>query len=208
VRVDREEPAAPSIAFARTHIWSRPGDMEASADMQTAVEQAAYAAEAAGAKLRDLELPPLFEEALAAQFTIQDFEAFRALAWEFDHHRERLSPVLRAQLEKAALIDFDTYDEARRIARRARQMLANLLADNEVILTPSATGVAPEGLEATGNPIFNRLWSVLGAPCVNVPGIVDDSGLPLGVQIVGRFARDRGTLAAAYFLERTLAAAG
>jgi len=87
-------------------------------------------------------------------------------------------------------------------------MLANLLADNEVILTPSAPGVAPEGLEATGNPIFNRLWSVLGAPCVNVPGIVDESGLPLGVQIVGRFARDRGTLAAAYFLERTLAATG
>ena len=207
LRVDREAPAPPSIAIARTHIWSRASDMEASADMQAAVEQAAYAAESAGAKLRDLELPPLFEEALAAQFTIQDFEAFRSLAWEFDHHRERLSPVLRAQLEKAASIDFDTYDEARRIARRARQMLANLLADNEVILTPSAPGVAPEGLDTTGNPIFNRLWSVLGAPCVNVPGIVDASGLPLGVQVVGRFARDQGTLAAACFLERVLAAA-
>jgi len=45
---------------------------------------------------------------------------------------------------------------------------------------------------------------LLGAPCVNVPGLCDTRGLPLGVQIVGRFARDRTALAAAAFLERAL----
>ena len=199
LRVDREPPAAPAIALVRSHLWP-----QASADMQAAVEHAARVAEAAGARVRDLELPPIFEQAVEAQFVVQDYETFRSLAWEFDHQRERLSPLLRKQLEKAASIEADMYDEARRTTRRARQMFANLMADTDVILTPSAPGAAPEGLGSTGNPIFNRLWTLLGAPCVNVPGIADNAGLPLGVQIIGRFARDRVALSAAAFLEAAL----
>jgi len=55
--------------------------------------------------------------------------------------------------------------------------------------------------------MFNRLWTLLGPPCVNVPGLVDSNGLPLGVQIVGRFARDRTALEAALFVELALARA-
>jgi Asp-tRNA(Asn)/Glu-tRNA(Gln) amidotransferase A subunit family amidase len=47
---------------------------------------------------------------------------------------------------------------------------------------------------------------LLGTPCVNVPGLVDAGRLPLGVQIVGRFGRDRGTLQAAMFVEAALKA--
>jgi Asp-tRNA(Asn)/Glu-tRNA(Gln) amidotransferase A subunit family amidase len=47
----------------------------------------------------------------------------------------------------------------------------------------------------------------MGSPCVNVPGLTDDARLPLGVQIVGRFGRDRATLEAALFLEKVIAAA-
>jgi Asp-tRNA(Asn)/Glu-tRNA(Gln) amidotransferase A subunit family amidase len=47
---------------------------------------------------------------------------------------------------------------------------------------------------------------LMGAPCVNVPGMTDN-GLPLGMQIVGRFGRDRTTLEAALFVERAIAAA-
>jgi Asp-tRNA(Asn)/Glu-tRNA(Gln) amidotransferase A subunit family amidase len=82
------------------------------------------------------------------------------------------------------------------------------MADIDVILTPSAPGAAPHGLGSTGDPMFNRLWTLLGPPCINVPGLTDASGLPLGVQIVGRFARDRTALAAAAFVERALARAG
>jgi Asp-tRNA(Asn)/Glu-tRNA(Gln) amidotransferase A subunit family amidase len=78
------------------------------------------------------------------------------------------------------------------------------MAETDVLLTPSAPGAAPKGLGSTGVAIFNRLWTLLGTPCVNVPGLKDSAGLPLGVQIVGRFGRDRETLAAAYFLERAL----
>ena len=45
----------------------------------------------------------------------------------------------------------------------------------------------------------------MGTPCVNVPGYSDPAGMPLGVQIVGRFGRDRAALEAALFLERAIA---
>jgi Asp-tRNA(Asn)/Glu-tRNA(Gln) amidotransferase A subunit family amidase len=79
------------------------------------------------------------------------------------------------------------------------------MAEHDVILTPSAPGAAPRGFATTGDPMFNRLWTLMGAPCVNVTGSADDDGLPLGIQIVGRFGRDRAALEAALFLERAIA---
>ena len=78
------------------------------------------------------------------------------------------------------------------------------MAEHDVILTPSAPGAAPRGLGATGDPMFNRLWTLMGAPCINLPGFYEND-LPLGVQIVGRFGRDRPALEAALFVERALA---
>jgi Asp-tRNA(Asn)/Glu-tRNA(Gln) amidotransferase A subunit family amidase len=173
--------------------------------MHDAIARAARAAETAGAKIRETALPELFERATDAHGIVQGYEAFRALAFEYDHHRDRLAPQLRAQLDEAGRIDVDTYDDARRTARRARQALADVLADGEVFLTPSAPGAAPRGLGSTGAPTFNRLWTLLGAPCVNVPGLSDGAGLPLGVQIVARFGRDRFALAASAFLETAIA---
>ncbi len=202
LRVDGRPPVVPVIVVVRAH-WDK-----ASAAMQDAVERAARAAEKSGAKIRELELPPILAEATAAHRIIQDYEAFRALAFEYDRHRDRLGPVLRRQLDDAAKIDSDAYDDARRTTRRARKALLDLLADGEVMLMPSAPGAAPHGLGSTGEPTFNRLWTLLGTPCVNVPGLADPAGLPLGVQMVARFGRDRFALAAAAFVERAIGGDG
>ena len=199
LRVDRSPPAAPRIALTRTHLWP-----QASPAMRTALETAARVAAAAGAKVTELALPPILEEAYAAQFTIQDYENIRALAFEYDRHRELIDKRLRDQLDRAAAISADEYDAARRIASRARQVLADSMSDFDVIMTPSAPGAAPRGLGSTGDPMFNRLWTLMGAPCVNVTGL-SDGGLPLGIQIVGRFGRDHATLEAALFVERAVA---
>ena len=89
LRVDRGAPAAPRIALTRTHLWP-----QASAAMQNAVETAGRIAAAAGAKVTELTLPPLLEDAYEAQFTIQDYENIRALAFEYERHRERDRPTL------------------------------------------------------------------------------------------------------------------
>jgi Asp-tRNA(Asn)/Glu-tRNA(Gln) amidotransferase A subunit family amidase len=199
LRVDRAAAAAPRIGLVRTHLWPK-----ASTAMQKAVETAAKIAASTGAIVTEVTLPAIFEQALAAQYIIQDYENFRALAFEYDRHHDQIDKLLRDHLDRAAAISADEYDAARRTASRGRQALADAMADNDVFLTPSAPSAAPHGLGATGDPMFNRLWTLMGTPCVNVTGLSENE-LPLGIQIVGRFGRDRATLEAALFVEQAIA---
>ncbi len=70
--------------------------------MQKAVETAARIAAEAGAKVTELTLPPILEDAYAAQYIIQDYENVRALAFEYDRHRDRIDPLLRDHLDRRA----------------------------------------------------------------------------------------------------------
>ena len=55
----------------------------------------------------------------------------------------------------------------------------------------------PPAKDATGDPLFNRLWTFLHVPCINVPGFSGPAGLPVGVQLIAARHNDRGLLAAA-----------
>jgi Asp-tRNA(Asn)/Glu-tRNA(Gln) amidotransferase A subunit family amidase len=201
LRVDQSKPKPPNLALMRTHIWS-----QASPAMQTAVEDTARAVERAGGRVTELKLPAILEEAFEIHGTIQSYEAARALAFEYDHYRDRLPKLLRELLDSASKISTSDYDNARRVAKRARSAFVEIIASVDGLLTPSAPGAAPASLDSTGPATFNRLWTLVGAPCVNVPGKVDSQNLPLGIQVVGRFGRDKATLEAAQFVEAAIAA--
>src|ERR1700730_11065631 len=81
LRVDRATPASPRIALVRSHLWP-----QASPAMQQALESASRSAAAAGAKIVDVTLPPIFEEAYAAQIVIQEYETLLARTFEYDRH--------------------------------------------------------------------------------------------------------------------------
>jgi Asp-tRNA(Asn)/Glu-tRNA(Gln) amidotransferase A subunit family amidase len=154
--------------------------------------------------VKEVTLPPLLEEAWRIHRVIQNYEAVRALAFEHDHHRAQMSKLLGEVLDSSVSLSADEYDAARRTSKRARQTFAELMADFDIMLTPSAAGAAPHGLASTGDAKFNRLWTLLGSPCINVARLNDSNGLPLGVQVVGRFGRDRNALDAARFVENAL----
>ena len=86
----------------------------------------------------------------------------------------------------------------------ARRVLDAVFASVDVLLAPSAEGEAPAGLDATGNPIFNRFWTLLGNPCVHVPAGTGVHGMPLGVTVIGPRWADALTLSAAHTLELSL----
>ncbi|HAR26396.1 MAG TPA: amidase, partial [Bradyrhizobium sp.] len=67
-----------------------------------------------------------------------------------------------------------------------------------------APGAAPKGLTSTGDPRYNRLWTLMGVPCVNVPTLVAEAGLPVGVTVIAPFGGDAKALAAASFVEDAL----
>lgn len=203
LRVDGASPGAPRIGVLKNQPWPA-----ASADMTAAVETAARAAAKAGAKLSEVELPPPLGEAFKAHALICAYEGFQSLGFEYERHRDRLSASTRELCELGEATTPEAYDAARGVSSRARAALAEVFAGIDVLLSPSAPGAAPEGLGSTGSSTFNRLWTLMGTPCVNVPGLVDALGLPLGVQTIGPFGRDRATLQAALFVETALARRG
>jgi Asp-tRNA(Asn)/Glu-tRNA(Gln) amidotransferase A subunit family amidase len=170
-----------------------------------ALRIATLAAERAGASVRGISLPEIVAEAWRIHPTVQDFEAHQAFAWEYGVNYAAMPPLLRGRLDETKGITPAEYDEARRIAERARAALAGIFEDTDVLLTFSAPGAAPKGLASTGEPRFNRLWTLMGVPCVNIPAYVADGGLPVGVQVIARFGDDAGALAAARFVEEALA---
>jgi Asp-tRNA(Asn)/Glu-tRNA(Gln) amidotransferase A subunit family amidase len=65
-------------------------------------------------------------------------------------------------------------------------------------------GPAPRGLESTGDPVMNMPWTQAGFPALTMPCGCDEQGLPLGLQLIGRFYDDERLLAWAETIERTL----
>ena len=190
------------VGIYRSGVWK-----EADGEMQATFERAAAIAADAGATVIEMDEPEQMTAGREAHSTIQNFEAGLAMAHDFLAHGERMSEILRTTLAAGRDITPEQYDRARAVARQARHACVALFDKVDVLLTPSATGVAPAGYASTGNPIFNKLWTLTGSPCVNVAGLRSKAGLPLGVQIVARFGRDQMALSAADCLEREIRAA-
>jgi Asp-tRNA(Asn)/Glu-tRNA(Gln) amidotransferase A subunit family amidase len=91
------------------------------------------------------------------------------------------------------------------LARRdtARTAYAALTTEVDAVISVTAPGAAPVGLETTGNPIFAAPGSMLGAPGVSLP-VLDDAGLPLGLQVLGFPQADVDLFAVACWIEKTL----
>ena len=178
----------------------------AEADSERALEEALARLSGAGAVLVDPDVPSSIADAWAAHPTIQDYESAEALAWEYDTQRARIPPRIGEGLDRGRAIAAPDYDDARRVANQARRDAREMFREVDAVITYSAPGSAPALSEGvTGDPRYNRLWTMLGTPCVNVPGLRGAGGLPVGLQIVAPFARDALALDTAAFLERLIA---
>lgn len=178
-----------------------------SASATGALARGRQALQAAGAAVHDCALPAWAGAAFEAHAVVQGYEAWRCLGWEFDHHAAQLSPVLRDDLQGMRRITAAEYEAAQALAGRARQEAhAWLQGIGGLLLTPSAPDEPPQGLASTGTSTFNRLWTLLGMPCISVPGAVGVHGAPMGLQLVAPMGADARLLAAARRLEQALAA--
>lgn len=194
-------PAAtpPRFGIAHTKAWASIEHASAAA-----LEAAADACRTAGAEVIDVELAPPFADALHAHDVVMTYEARRMLAYERTECWDQLSPALQAVMDRGAQFSHQDYLDALKLRSRCRHTLAQAFADVDVLLTPSATGEAPAGLDFTGTPEFNRIWTFTGAPCVTVPGLTGPLGLPVGVQIIGKLGQDATAIAAAGWLHPLL----
>jgi Asp-tRNA(Asn)/Glu-tRNA(Gln) amidotransferase A subunit family amidase len=170
------------------------------------VEGAARALSGAGAPVEDLELGPAFTGLADAQRTIMAAEAARTLAAIRRDHGAVLSRVLLDFLAEGDGIAPEREAAARAQAERCRAALEDVFARYDALLTPAALGEAPVGLASTGDPAFDRIWTLLGTPAASLPLMRGPAGLPVGLQVVGPPGRDGELLAACRWISAALAA--
>jgi Asp-tRNA(Asn)/Glu-tRNA(Gln) amidotransferase A subunit family amidase len=108
---------------------------------------------------------------------------------------ERGQPVTDEQLAR----DLESREEL-------RQRLTTLMDAHRIDLwlSPPALGPAPRGLDSTGDPVMNIPWTHAGMPAVCLPAGRNAAGLPMGLQVSGRWWGDEELLAWAGELESVL----
>lgn len=185
----RKAERAPRIGLCRSQAWK-----DALPETVALFEAAASHLSRAGATVTDVELPPVFIRAAALHPVIMNAESARALGWELAHHRAHISAGLLEKLDWGLAQPEALLDEANAVFAEARLALPGVMEGFDILITPSAPGYAPAGLEWTGDPMFNSLWTGLLVPCVTVPASVGPEGLPLGVQIVAGIGADKAAL--------------
>jgi len=104
-------------------------------------------------------------------------------------------------IEAGLRVTPERYDSAQSLARAGRRLLPQVFSECDVLIAPSAIGEAPIGIQGTGDPLFNRIWTLLRTPCVHVPCALGSHGLPLGVTVIGPIHADRRTLLAANWVQ-------
>jgi amidase len=191
----------PRLGICTTHEWGA-ASPETTALFDALPELLARS----GARPTEVSLPGVFAGLAADQGTIWTFEIARCLADEHLRHRDLIREPLRRMLDEGAAMPVSEYDAARERLREASATLGSVFHEIDALLVPAAPGEAPP-VAATGDPIFNRVWSALGVPAVTVPAGVGPSGMPLGVQLVGPPRHDARVLAAAAWVEKALAPA-
>ncbi len=190
---------APRIGLHRTVHWEK-----AEASVQKVLEKTAQALRDSGASVQDITFP-VDEDALTqAQSTIQVYESARSALPELSSQPENLSDRIRGLLEPALEWPFQVWEEAQQTVQTAQQRLPEVFQTCDVVLSLSAGGEAPYGIDNTGNPLFNRIWHVLGGPGIHLPVGTGPNQLPVGVQVLGPPGKDAETLAWAEWVEARL----
>jgi len=194
------EPVEPSATRIGIYFCS---ELEsADDDMQRALELAAEMTVEAGFEVTAIKEPKYNAQARVAHSQVQNFEAGQSCGSDLALFAPQMSERLRNLLIEGQAIPPSLYDDARRAVKRARGATGALFKDVDVLLTPSAPGSAPRGLASTGDPRFNKLWTLMGTPTVNIPAFRAENGLPLGIQAVARFGQDLQLMSVARRLEQ------
>lgn len=132
---------------------------------------------------------------LQAHDVIMHYEFARSLGPVVERQCHALSAVLRQAVARGLAIGAGEYHEMLGIQAALRHGWGALYGGADLVLTPSTPGPAPLGLEHTGDASYNKIWSVLGWPCLHLPTGFSRAGLPMGMQLVGDLGKDLALLA-------------
>jgi Asp-tRNA(Asn)/Glu-tRNA(Gln) amidotransferase A subunit family amidase len=160
----------------------------------------------AGILLKHVPAMPDFPQIRERHHRIVAAEAARFHAPWLEKYSQLYSPSMTELVRRGQTISDKELSAALAGRERFRSEMADLMRSHGIDLwiAPSTPGPAPFGLESTGDPVMNLPWSHAGLPAINLPSGMNEVGLPLGLQVIGRWGEDEATLAWAGELERIL----
>ena len=141
-------------------------------------------------KIDEIELPEGFVDIPEWHKVIMESDMARSFSAEYTKSKHKLSNNIIEAIEKGMKYTAVEYNNALSKIDAANIYFKQFFYDYDAILTPTASGEAPKGLKSTGNPIFCTIWTFCGMPCISLPLLQGNNGLPIGVQLVSSLFDD------------------
>ncbi|MBC8211943.1 MAG: amidase [Gammaproteobacteria bacterium] len=176
----QEPPLDPHFAFVRTPMWDQ---LEASS--KDGLRELIDNVNQENRKIIDvIDLAALFKDIYQDHQNIMEADLARNFAREYRDGKSQLSSVLCEMIERGQGVLATDYNAALLRMREYNQSLEEIFDEYDAIITPSTFGPAPSGLEKTGSPLMNTIWTFCGNPALSIPLLQSPEGLPVGVQMV------------------------
>ncbi len=189
---------APKLAAVRSPAWylAQPDQrLQFDADIERLRD--------AGASVDVLEIAGAFDTAHHTHRTIMLYEAARLAKKAREIWRGGFSDYLNLALDEGERLREADYREALKIRTQLQQSLAEFFDRGySAIITPPATGEAPDTLATTGDPRFGTIWTLVGLPAITIPTGKGRRAMPLGLQLIGAAEEENYLLATAAWCER------
>lgn len=149
----------------------------------------------AGYELRHIRIMDDFQEIRDRHDTILACEAAQVHDKWFKAYGDLYSPKLTELIRRGQSVS--NLKPLLEALDQFRQSMNHIMNANKIDLwiCPPAVDSAPKGLESTGDPVMCLPWTQIGFPAINVPTTKTDNGLPMGLQVVGKWNEDEALLA-------------
>ena len=178
--MEQAVPAQPHFAFVRTAKWDQveQSSKDGFRELMDAVNKKT------DGSIDIVSLPTVFDDLHDHHRTIMEADLAKSFAGEYSDGKAKLSTVLCEMIERGQKISTTDYASSVAKIKEYGDILKLMFEDYDAILTPSASGPAPQGLESTGSPVFSTIWTFCGNPAINLPLLQSSNDLPVGVQVV------------------------
>ena len=187
------------VGVVYTPHWER-----VSSEQQKAFVEAAKRLDRNGIEVYEIEVDESGGDLTEAHGIVMAFEACRSLLGEWTNHRDLLSDPLKKLIEQGLACTYEEYLTAINCGDIGEGDLYNTFADVDLLMVPSAMGEAPATLDNTGDPLLNRMWTLLRAPSITIPYETGANGLPLALQFIGQRYFDDDLIDQVHQLQRYL----
>jgi len=185
-------PLDPRFAFVRSPVWNR-AEENTKDGFRELIEHL-------GGTIDLFDLPSIFDRAHDAHRILMEADIAKNYQKIYETNKDILSSTLCEMIERGQKITAVDYNQALDLRSELKYILNDIFEDYDAIITPSAPGEAPKGIESTGDPSFCTIWSLCGTPALNLPILQGEQDLPIGVQLVGNFNDDARLIRTAKWL--------